>query len=181
MGGANYWVKRVFAEATSESSNLVRRGLVYHTSQTFTMLGSASTYFVFQTASVGVEIEFYDMMSDTTTVLATLLEAPTSGSAVATITPRNLNRTYPDASTVSLYSTASLTGGTSVSSELVGSSSKAGGLISQHKHFVLNTSTKYGMSFVNQQNQETKVHMNLGWSEAEPAATRLWGTVTDQD
>lgn len=181
MGGANYWVKRVFAEQANESSNLVRRGLVYHVSQMFTLSGSASTAFVLNIGAASVELEFYDLMSDTTTVLASLIEAPTSGSAVATVTPRNLNRTKTDSSTITMYSTGSVTGGTFISSELFGSATKAGGALAQHKRFVLKTSTLYGMTFVNQLNQATNVHVNLGWSEDEPEATRLWDTIARQD
>lgn len=180
MAGANFWIKRILAEAEQDSNSLARRGRIYQIGETFTLQGLASVFFVLETDSADIEFEFYDIVSDTTTVTATLYEAPTVGAATSTITPRNLNRNYPDASTTLLYSTATMTGGVKVGSELVGTSSKAGGSISQSKLFALKPATKYGMAFVNQANQVTLMHLNLGWSEGAPDATRLWDTTTSQ-
>lgn len=97
------------------------------------------------------------------------------------ITPRNLNRAYPDSSSASLSSASAVSGGTKIASELVGAAGKAGGQLSQSKIHTLRDNTMYVMTFYNTGNQATTCHMNLGWSESEPDSYRIVDPVDPTD
>lgn len=174
----NYWLKRQYAEVSTEPDGLSKRGYVFNIGEFFTVNALTTVYFGMSTNGVDVEFQFYDITSDLQPVEARLIEAPATATAgTNTITPRNLNRKFPDTATVTLSDYTAITGGTVVASELVGSGSKAGGFISQHKIHVLKADTLYIMSFYNTGNQATKVHLNLGWAENQPNEPGLWETV----
>ena len=170
---SNYWQKRAYAELSTEASDLSKRGLVYLMAEFFTINATSSVHFVMETNGKSVQFEFYDIGSDTYTVKAQLLEAATYTKFGTPITPRNLNRTYPDASSIILSSASAVSGGTKIASELIGSGNKAGGALSSHKVHILRDNTAYVMSFYNTGNQPTVAHMNLGWSEDEPPQYHL--------
>jgi len=170
---ANYWRKRTYQQAATDSDGLARRGLVYLMSQFFTVGAGASVYFAIDTNGAEVEFQFYDIASDQGEIQATLLEAPATVTQYNYITPRNLNRKFPDTAAASLSAASAVTGGTPIASELVGNTSKAGGDITQQKIHTLRDDTVYVMRFVNVSNQSSTVHMNLGWSENDPQHYRL--------
>ena len=170
---ANYWRKRTYQQAATDPDGLAKRGLVYLMSEFFTVGAGASVHFALNTNGKEVEFQFYDISSDQAEIRATLLESPASVTAFNYITPRNLNRKFPDDATASLSAASAVVGGTAIASELVGNAAKAGGDISSRKIHTLRDSTVYVMRFVNVSNQESTVHMNLGWSENDPAQYRL--------
>lgn len=171
----NFWLKRQYAEASTEPDGLSKRGYVYVIPNSFFTINATSTVYVgLNTNGVTVEFQFYDITSDLQPVEARLIEAPTATIGNSPITPLNINRNYADDSTVSLNAYTNVSGGTVIASELVGSGSKAGGFISQAKIHVLKPNTLYVMSFLNTGNQATRMHLNLGWSEAEPLPKDLW-------
>lgn len=165
---ANYWQKRAYAELSTDPADLSKRGLVYLISEFFSVPATSSVSFVMDTNGNAVQFEYYDITSDTYAVQAVLLEAPTHTKFGSTITPRNLNRNYADAATVTLQSASAVSGGVRIASELVGSGTKAGGSFSANKVHVLKPATSYVMTFYNTGNQTTGCHLNLGWSENEP-------------
>ena len=170
---ANYWRKRTYQQAATDSDGLAKRGLVYLMSEFFTVGSNASVYFAIDTNDAEVEFQFYDIASDQGEIRATLLEAPATVTPFNYITPRNLNRKFPDTAAASLSAASAVTGGTAIASELVGNTAKAGGDITQQKVHTLRDNTIYVMRFVNVSNQSSTVHMNLGWSENDPAHYRL--------
>lgn len=133
----------------------------------FTIPATSSVHFALATNGSQVEFQFYDITSDLYAVKAELLEAATA-TRFNYITPRNLNRNFPDAATASLSAASAVSGGTKIASEYVGTSGKAGGQISQSKIHTLRDNTIYVMSFYNVGNQATTCHMNLGWAENDP-------------
>lgn len=171
----NFWLKRQYAEVSTASSGLAERGYVYNVSEFFSVTAGATARFGMTTNGVEVEFQYYDITSDLHPVKAILLEAPSSvTNGVGTITPRNLNRNYPDTATATMYPVTAVTGGVAIASELIGSGSKAGGYISQNKVHTLKVNTVYVMTFENTGSQTTVCHLNLGWSEAEPTPKPLW-------
>lgn len=165
---ANYWRKRQYAELSTDPDDLAKRGLVFLFHEFFTIPGTSSVAFVLQTNGAVVEFQFYDITSDLSAVRAELKEAPTVGTYGASVQAYNLNRNYPDTYTVSASAAANVTGGTRIASELVGSSAKTGGQLSQTKIHTLKNETLYGMVFYNTANQATNCHINLGWAENDP-------------
>ena len=170
---ANYWQKRTYQQAATGPDGLAVRGLVYLMNEFFTVGAGASVYFAIDTNDAEVEFQFYDIASDRGEIQATLLEAPATVTQYNYITPRNLNRKFPDTAAASLSAASAVTGGTPIASELVGNTAKAGGDITRQKIHTLRDDTVYVMRFVNVSNQSSIVHMNLGWSENEPQHYRL--------
>ncbi len=170
---ANYWRKRAYQESATDADGLAKRGLVYLMSEFFTVPGSGSVFFALDTNGKEVEFQFYDITSAQSLVRASLIEAPASVTAFNYITPRNLNRNFPDNATASLSAASAVTGGTVIATELVGNTAKSGGEVSSSKVHTLKNGTVYVMQFVNQDNQATAMHMNIGWSEADPEPFRL--------
>ena len=170
----NFWLKRQYAEVSQEPDGLSKRGYVYLLSEFLTFTGNETIRLGFNTNSVSVAFQFYDMISTITPIRASLYEAPTITSTTSTIVPRNLNRNEPDDSTITLLNVTTRTGGTNIASELIGVGTKAGGLIASQKIHILKPETVYVMEFANTQNQASLFHINLGWSEREPLPQPLW-------
>lgn len=178
---ANYWRKRTYQESATDADGLSKRGLVYLMSEFFTVGANASVFFALNTNGKEVEFQFYDITSNQSEVHAVLIENPASVTAFNYITPRNLNRKFPDNASASLSAASAVSGGTIIASELVGSTTKAGGEMSSRKIHTLRDSTMYVMRFVNVSNQATTCHMNLGWSENDPQMFRLIDPVNPTD
>lgn len=165
---SNYWQKRAYAELSTEPSDLAKRGLVYLMSEFFTVPALSTLSFALETNGKEVQFEFYDLTSIDLPVRAELLEAPTYTRFGSNIPGRNLNRNFSDAHTSTLVSASAVSGGTVIASELIGSGTKAGGVFSTQRVHILRNDTDYVMTFQNIDNQPTRCHINLGWSEGEP-------------
>jgi hypothetical protein len=178
---ANYWRKRTYQTGATDPSGLSKRGLVYLMSEFFTVGANASVYFALDNNVKEVEFQYYDITSAQSEIHATLIEAPETVTRYNYITPRNVNRKFPDNATASLSAASAVTGGTPIASELVGSTTKAGGEMSSQKIHTLRDGVVYVMRFVNVSNQATTCHMNLGWSENDPEPYRLVDPVDPTD
>ena len=165
---SNYWQKRAYAELSTEPSDLAKRGLVYLLSQFFTVPAVSSVSFALETNGKEVQFEFYDLTSADLPVNAQLLEGPTFTKFGSAIPGRNLNRNYSDGHTSMLTSASAISGGTVIASELIGAGTKVGGVFSTQRVHILRNDFDYVMTFSNADNQPTRCHINLGWSEGEP-------------
>ena len=165
---SNYWQKRAYAELSTETSDLAKRGLVYLLAQFFDVPAAASVSFVLETNGREVKFEFYDLTSIDLPIKAELIEGPTFTKFGPAIAARNLNRNFSDAHTVGLSAASGISGGTRIASELIGSGTKVGGEFSTQRVHVLKDDTNYVMTFYNADNQPSRCHINLGWSEGEP-------------
>lgn len=165
---SNYWQKRAYAELSTEPSDLAKRGLVYLLSEFFSVPAAGSVSFVLETNGKEVQFEFYDLTSVDLPVRAELIEGPTYTKFGPAIPARNLNRNFSDAHTSALASASAISGGTAIASELIGAGTKAGGVFSTQRVHILRNDTDYVMTFHNADNQPTRCHINLGWSEGEP-------------
>jgi hypothetical protein len=165
---ANYWQKRAYAELSTESSDLAKRGLVFLLAQFFDVGAAASVSFSLETNGKEVQFEFYDLTSIDLPVRAVLIEGPTYTKFGPAISARNLNRNFSDAHSAGLSAASGISGGTVIASELIGAGTKVGGEFSTQRVHVLKNDTDYVMTFYNADNQPTRCHINLGWSEDEP-------------
>lgn len=170
---ANYWQKRAYAELSTETSDLSKRGLVFLLAKFFDVGAAASVSFALETNGKEVQFEFYDLTSVDLPVRATLLEGPTYTKFGTPLAARNLNRNFSDAHTATLSAASGVSGGVTIASELIGAGRKAGGEFSTNRVHVLKNDTDYVMTFYNADNQTTRCHINLGWSEGEPDRYRL--------
>lgn len=165
---SNYWQKRAYAELSTETSDLAKRGLVFLLAQFFDVGAAASVSFALETNGKEVQFEFYDLTSIDLPVRAVLIEGPTYTKFGPAIPARNLNRNFTDAHTVGLSSASAVSGGIVIASELIGAGTKAGGSFSAQRATVLKNNANYVMTFYNPDNQPSRCHINLGWSEGEP-------------
>lgn len=170
----NFWLKRQYAESSTEPDGLAKRGYVYLLAEFFTIPDAGTVYFGLSTNGTPVEFQFYDLVTSLHPVKAQLVEAPTVTKTPSAIVGRNLYRDGSDTHTVTFWTATGYTGGTKIASELVGAGSKAGGSAATSRIHVLSPETDYVMSFENLGNQPTVLHLNLGWSEGEPDPKDLW-------
>ena len=170
---SNYWQKRAYAELSTDAGDLSKRGLVYLLAQFFTVNAASSVSFVLETNGKEVQFEFYDLTSVDLPVRAELIEGPTYTKFGPAIPARNLNRNFSDAHTSVLASASAVSGGTVIASELIGAGTKAGGAFSTQRVHILRNDTDYVMTFYNPDNQPSRCHINLGWSEGEPERYNL--------
>lgn len=164
----NYWQKRAYAELSTEPGDLAKRGLVFLLAQFFEVPRNGSIEFAINTNGKNVEFQFYDIVSEQNEIFAYLIEDPATVTTFSPITPRNLNRNFPDTATAIPSAASGVTGGTVIASELIGTSKKVGGEASSNKIHTLKSDMVYVMRFVNQQAGDSICHINLGWSEGEP-------------
>jgi hypothetical protein len=140
------------------------------------MEAAASTNFEMMTNTKSIRILWYSIDSTLHPVEAFLIEGGTATAGTYVPTPRNLNRTYPDAATALVRSCTSPSGGTAIFSEMAGVASKGGGSAESGKIITLKALHRYVMSFTNTGNQATRVHFDIGWSEEDPNPKPLWVT-----
>jgi hypothetical protein len=169
---ANFWQKRAYAELSTESNDLAKRGLVYLMAEFFTVPQAGSVSFGLTTNGAEVEFQFYDIATTQEVVRAELIEDPTVTLFGSLLSARNLNRNFADDHTAELQSASAVSGGTVIASELIGSAKAAGAMQSGKVH-TLAASTTYVMTFYNAGNQDTLCHLNLGWSENDPPSYDL--------
>ena len=142
-----------------------RRGYTFGLAQSFTVPSSGTATFAMTTGAYGAQFQYYSIITETTSVDAHLVEGATVGTAAARLPAYNLDRKSTRTPTSVFGSATSVTGGTVVSSEYLTSTKQAGETLSSFKVLTLNGSSVYAMRFVNQQNQSTLVHFQLGWAE----------------
>lgn len=172
QGVANYWQKRAYAELSTEPGDLAKRGLVFLLARFFPIAQAGSVSFCLTTNGAEVEFQFYDITCTQEIVRAELIEAPTLTKFGSEIPAYNLNRQFSDDHTATLQAASGISGGTVIASELIGAAKSAGAMSSSKIH-TLSASTDYAMVFFNSGNQNTLAHINLGWSENDPASYDL--------
>lgn len=142
-----------------------RRGYTFGIAQSFTVSASGTAQFAMTTGTHGAQFQYYSIITETTSVDAYLVEGATVGTAAGTVPSYNLDRTSSRVATSVMGSATSVTGGTIVSAEYLTTTKQAGETFSSFKILTLKASSVYAMQFVNQQNQSTTVHFQLGWAE----------------
>jgi hypothetical protein len=175
---AGRYVLKNLEPKTSEES--AREGDIYLVGQKFNIVNGATTAFSILTGPTGAQLDFYEIISDTSNVYAELIEGATIVTTGDPITAHNLNRNYSDAHSSILKATTSVTGGTTISAEYVTATNQAGGGIDSEKIHTLEPNTEYAMRFSNVGTQATNVFFQLGFSEKYNGYNSIWlGTVND--
>lgn len=175
------WAEYVIKNTQPATVNdMARQGYIYLIGQQFTITQGASAGFSMTTGATGVQLDFYEIISDTANVYAELIEGATITTTGSPITARNLNRNYADDHTSVLQPTSAITGGTTISSEYVTATNQGGGAIASTKIHTLEPNTQYAMKFTNQGSQSTTVFFQLGFSEHYNGYNDIWlGTADD--
>lgn len=157
-----------------------RDGYIYLLNQLFTIPADSSVRFSFEAGPTGAQIDFYDFAVTSENVYAELVEGATVTVTGSAIPAYNLNRNKSDAHTSVLKAASAITGGTTISSELVTASKGVGGIVASGKIHTLRANTQYGFRFTNQGNVVTTVHFQMGFSEQYNGYNEIWlGTEDD--
>lgn len=163
-----------------DAGEYARDGYIFLIGQQFSITSGASVSFSILTGATGAQLDFYEIVTDTATIRADLIENATIVTTGSPIPAYNLNRNYSDSHNAVLKAASSVTGGTSISSEFVTASNQGGGAIASTKIHTLKPNTGYAMKFANAGNQTTNVFFQLGFSEHYNGYNTIWlGTAND--
>lgn len=173
---AEYVIKNI-QPATVDG--MARNGYVYLIGRQFKVANAATAGFSIMSGATGTQLDFYEIISDTSNVFAELIEDATITTAGSPITAHNLNRNYADNHTSVLHAASSITGGTTVSAEYVTATNQGGGAIASSKIHTLKPNTQYGMKFTNQGSHSTTIFFQLGFSEHYNGYNDIWLGTTD--
>lgn len=172
----NFWSKRIYAEASTETDGLAKRGYVYILGKKFDIASTSSVSLCITTPAVPLQFEFFTIGSTSAIVYAELIEGATVTKSTSAGVGYNLNRNYSDAHAAVFKNVTSFTGGTTVVDELILSSNNVAWDSADSRAHLLKPSADYVMKFANLGNQTTTCHLQLGWSENEPTPKPLWTT-----
>lgn len=151
-----------------------RDGYIYLLNQLFTIPANTSALFSFEAGPTGAQIDFYDFAVTSENVYAELIEGATVTVTGSAIPAYNLNRNKSDAHNAVLKAASAITGGTTISSELITASKGVGGIVTSGKIHTLEPNTQYGFRFTNQGNVVTSVHFQMGFSEQYNGYNEIW-------
>lgn len=167
------WIQNL--EPQSDTDEYARAGFIHQVSQKFTVASPGTVSFNLATGSAGLQIEYFEILSDTANVTASLIEGATVTTSGAAIPTYNLNRNSSDTITATLSSAASVSGGSAIAVEyLTADKHAAGGGAASQKVYTLKPSEDYVMQFVNNGNQATGVFLSLGFSEKYNGLNQVW-------
>jgi len=156
-----------------------RDGYMYLVSQSFSITSGGTASLSMTTGATGAQLDFYTIITDTATVLSSLIEGATITTTGSNIPAYNLNRNKSDNHNAILKAATAITGGTVVSQEYTTASVHGGGELSSIKVHTLKANENYGMRFVNQGNQTTNVFFQLGFSEHYNGYNNIWLETVD--
>ena len=149
-------------EPQSNIGDYSREGHVWAATSFFSVSNGGTVSFGMLTGQHGAQFEYYNIVAESHSVHAYLVEAPTF-TAGGTVTAYNLDRNNTDTYSAVLTQATNVTGGTVVSSEYVPASKQAGEVLSSTKVITLKPSTRYAMNFVGTGN--ANVFFELGFTE----------------
>jgi hypothetical protein len=167
------WIQNL--EPLSETDEYARQGFIHQISQKFTVASPGTVSFNIATGSAGLQIEYYEIISDTEKVTASLIEGATVTTNGVAIPSYNLNRNSSDTTQATLSSASTVTGGSVIAQEFITADKHAaGGGAGSQKIYTLKPSDDYVMRFVNDGNQSTTVALTLGFSEKYNGLNQVW-------
>lgn len=167
------WIQNL--EPLSDTDEYARAGFIYQASQKFSLASPGTVSLNITTGTAGVQIEYYEILSDAEKVTARLIEGATITTSGAAIPAYNLNRTITTAPSATLSSATSVVGGTIIASEFITADKHAAaGGANSAKIYTLKPSQNYGIQFVNEGNQPTNVFLSLGFSEKYNGLNQVW-------
>jgi hypothetical protein len=162
-------------EPKNTSDAYAKEGYLYLIQREFTVNSPGTAIFELATGATGVQIDHYEILSDTDAVKAQLIEGATVGTTGAAIPAYNLNRNESDSHNAVFTAGTSISGGTVVAAEYITADKHAasGGMASG-KVFTLKPNTDYAMTFVNRGNQTTTVFFQMTFAEKYNGYNDIW-------
>jgi hypothetical protein len=161
-------------EPALDAQDLTRAGYVYLLAQKFDVVGAGTAVFNIATGTDGLQIQFYEIVTTTSSVYAELIEGATSTVTGDAIPAYNLNRAESDAHEAVFKAVTSYTGGTTISAELLTGTKQAGSSMQLTKLHTLEPDSDYVMKFTNVGNQTTTVFLQVAFAEKYNGMTEVW-------
>ena len=161
-------------QPTDDMAHYAREGYIYLVHSLFLVAQGATVSFAVTTGDTGLQIEFYNITSDTQNISARLIEGATVVTNGVSVPAYNLNRNYSDVTKAVLSGVTSFSGGTAIASELVTAAKDAGGGAASNNVFTLKPDSTYVLAFQNVGNQNTNVHFQMGFAEQYNGYHDVW-------
>lgn len=168
-------------EPALNAQDLSRAGYVYLLSRKFDITSGSNATFNIATGVNGLQIQFYEIVTDTSNIYAELIEGATPTLTGNPIPAYNINRTASDSHDAVFRAVSSYTGGTTVSAEFLTGSNQAGSAMQLAKLHTLEPSSNYVMKFGNVGSQTTTVFLQLAFAEKFNGNTEVWLGGTEGD
>lgn len=128
----------------------------------------------FMTGPTGAQFDYYQLVSETSSIYSSIIEAPTVTVTGNAIPVHNLNRNYTDTPQAVIKVATSVTGGTVIQSEFVTAANQGGGQTSSSKIVTLKPNTQYVLQATNVGSQTTSWYSQIGFSEHFNGYNRIW-------
>lgn len=161
-------------EPSNEYAAYSREGLVYLVDRVVSIPGRGTAMFLMETPADGAQFEFWNFTSSSQDILGQLIEGGTVTSNGTAVPAYNMNRQESDTYNTGLFGATEITGGTVVVQEYITASRQAGGHVASGKIVTLKGSQDYGFKFVNEGNQTTTLHLQIGFSESFNGLNDIW-------
>jgi hypothetical protein len=173
---AKYVIKNIQPASVDEYA---RDGYIYALFSHRNLTAGQVENLCFTTGSTGAQLDYYQLISESSSVFSVIIENPTVTTTGSNIPVFNVNRNYSDTPNASIKVATSVTGGTIVQSEFVTASNQGGGAISSQKIVTLKPNTNYVFQATNVGNQTTSWYSQIGFSEHYNGYNRIWLATID--
>jgi hypothetical protein len=121
------------------------------------------------------QIQFYQIISSSSNVLADLIEGATVTAGTATVSSYNINRNFPDDAEAEFNNVTSFTGGTVVVAEYITAAKDGGGGMATDKIISLERNTRYVFRFSELTgSQDPEVFFEMGFAEKYNGYNDIW-------
>lgn len=172
MDSKKVWIQNL--SANPDNASYSRAGYVYLLDQIVSIPSLGTAAFSFTTGATGAQFEFWNFTSSSDNVLGQLVEGATVTATGTAVPAYNMNRNFGDDYLAEIETATAVTGGTVVVQEFVTADKEAGGGMDSSKIVTLEPETQYGFKFVNQGNQTTSLHAQIGFVEKFNGVNRVY-------
>lgn len=172
MDSKKVWIQNL--SATPDDAAYARAGYVYLIDQIVSIPSLGTAAFSFTTGATGAQFEFWNFATTSDNVLGQLIEGGTVTATGTAVPAYNMNRNYGDDYLAEIETASAVTGGTVIVQELINADKEAGGGMESSKIVTLEPDTQYGFNFVNQGNQTTSLHAQIGFVEKFNGVNRVY-------
>lgn len=168
---AKYVLKNI---QPSSVDDMAREGYIYALLARRDLTSGQTENLSFMTGPTGAQLDYYQLVSETSSVYSSIIEAPTVTVVGDAIPVKNLNRNYSDTPQAVIKAATVVTGGTVVQAEFVTASNQGGGQNSSAKIVTLKPNTQYVLQATNVGSQTTSWYSQIGFSEHYNGYNNIW-------
>lgn len=168
---AKYVLKNIQPASVDD---MAREGYIYALFARRDLTSGQTENLSFMTGSTGAQLDYYQLVSETSSVYSSIIEGPTVTVVGDAIPVKNLNRNYSDTPQAVIKAATVVTGGTVVQAEFVTAANQGGGQTSSTKIVTLKPNTQYVLQATNVGSQTTSWYSQIGFSEHYNGYNNIW-------